>query len=128
MARRLCLVNIGAISARMPNTNGKTRAPTLLKRTECHMQLQIILGGFLAIVSLYDSVLRLLRANFNFGTFLLYCITAALWIYAISQPIDLFCAQGFGRVLKYGFFAGCIALMGIIAFLAISGYAQNWKP
>ncbi|MEG1699293.1 MAG: YdcF family protein [Oscillospiraceae bacterium] len=90
------------------------------------MNIKIIVIWVLACLSLADSVFRLFRSNFNFGTFLMYLITALLWIYAIfNKWIDIFCAHGLGRILKYMFFGGCGFLLIIIIFLAVSGYTHS---
>ena len=76
----------------------------------------------LAVILSVDSVLRFFRTSLNFGSFLMYCITACFWIYALFyRRIDAFCAAGVGRFLKYTFFAGCLFCAGMIAFLLWSG-------
>lgn len=88
--------------------------------------MRIIIVWLLAIFFLIDSVLRGLRSNFNTGVLMVYCITAALWIYAIfHKHIDAFCAHGVGRVLKILFFCGCAVFAGLLAFVAVSGYANT---
>lgn len=80
----------------------------------------------LACIMTVDSILRMFRTTLNLGTFLMYSITAALWIYALFfRQIDAFCAHGFGRALKYLFFAGCLFAAGMMTFLAAYGLRQT---
>lgn len=88
--------------------------------------MKIIIIWLLAIVFLADSVLRGLRSNFNTGVLMVYCITAALWAYALfHRQIDAFCAHGAGRVLKLLFFCGCTVFAALLAFVAVSGYTHT---
>lgn len=88
--------------------------------------LKLLILWALAVFFLADSVLRALRSNFNFGVLLVWMITAALWIYAIfHRQIDAFCAAGFGRALKILFFCGCGVFCLLLAFVALSGYANR---
>lgn len=80
----------------------------------------ILLG--IALFLTVDSILRAFRTTLNLGSFLMYCITGAVWVYALFfRQIDAFCAHGIGRALKYVFFAGCLFVVGMIAFLASAG-------
>lgn len=82
---------------------------------------QAILWLLAAVLSV-DSILRFFRTSLNLGSFLMYCITAGVWIYALfNRQIDNFCSHGFGRVLKYGFFAGCAVFACMIVFLFVNG-------
>ena len=84
------------------------------------MKQWILLGA--AFVLTADSISRMFRTTFNLGSFLMYCITAAVWIYALFfRRIDAFCAHGVGRAIKYIFFAGCLFVVGMIVFLASAG-------
>lgn len=86
--------------------------------------VKMIIVWALAVLFLGDSVLRSIRSNFNFGVFLMYLLTAALWVYALfHKPIDAFCAVGVGRVLKILFFCGCFVFACLLCFVAISGHA-----
>lgn len=88
--------------------------------------MKLLILWALAVFFLADSVLRALRSNFNFGVLLVWMITAALWIYAIfHRQIDAFCAAGFGRALKILFFCGCGVFCLLLAFVALSGYANR---
>lgn len=88
--------------------------------------MKIIIVWLLAIFFLIDSVLRGLRSNFTVGVLMVYCITAALWIYAFfHKQIDAFCAAGVGRVLKILFFCGCAVFTLLLAFVAVSGYTDT---
>ncbi len=88
--------------------------------------MKIIIVWLLAIFFLIDSVLRGLRSNFTVGVLMVYCITAALWVYAIfHKRIDAFCAAGVGRVLKILFFCGCGVFALLLAFVAVSGYTDT---
>lgn len=88
--------------------------------------MKILIVWLLAIVFLVDSVLRGLRSNFTLGVLMVYCITAALWVYAVfHRPIDAFCAHGVGRVLKILFFCGCTVFAALLAFVAVSGYTNT---
>ncbi len=84
------------------------------------MKQWILLG--IALVLTADSISRVFRTTLNLGSFLMYCITAAVWIYALFfRQIDAFCAHGVGRALKFVFFAGCLFVAGMIVFLASAG-------
>lgn len=88
--------------------------------------LKMIVVWALAVLFLIDSVLRSLRSNFNFGLLLMYFITAALWAYGLfHQPIDAFCSNGVGRVLKIVFWCGCAVFAALFCFVATSGYTQQ---
>lgn len=88
--------------------------------------LKLLILWALAVFFLADSVLRALRSNFNFGVLLVWMITAALWVYAIfHRQIDAFCAAGVGRVLRILFFCGCGVFCILLAFVALSGYANQ---
>lgn len=88
--------------------------------------LKLLILWALAVFFLADSVLRALRSNFNFGVLLVWMITAALWVYAIfHRQIDAFCAAGVGRVLRILFFCGCGMFCVLLAFVALSGYANQ---
>ncbi len=88
--------------------------------------MKIILVWLLAILFLIDSILRAARSNFNVGVLMVYCITAALWVYALfHRQIDALCAHGVGRWLKILFFCGCAVFAGLLAFVAVSGYADT---
>ena len=88
--------------------------------------MKIVIVWLLAIFFLIDSVLRGLRSNFTVGVLMVYCITAALWIYAIfHKQIDAFCAAGVGRVLKILFFCGCAVFALLLAFVAVSGHTDT---
>ena len=77
---------------------------------------------FLAVFFTGDSILRFFRTSLNLGSFLMYCITAALWVYALFfRQIDAFCSHGIGRAMKYLFFAGCVFSVSMIAFLLLNG-------
>lgn len=85
------------------------------------MKMKIIWA--LAVFFLIDSILRLIRSSFNLGTFLMYFITAALWIYAIfHKSIDSFCSHGLGYGLKIFFWAGCILFAGAMILIHILGH------
>lgn len=88
---------------------------------------QLILWA-LTICFTADSAVRVVRTNFNLGTFLMYCITAALWVYTLfNRPIDRFCAAGPGRVLKILFFCGCAFAVGMMLFIAAAGVSDRAK-
>lgn len=88
--------------------------------------MKIIIVWLLAIFFLIDSILRGLRSSFTVGVLMVYCITAALWVYAIfHKQIDAFCAHGVGRVLKILFFCGCTVFAGLLVFVAVSGYTNT---
>lgn len=88
--------------------------------------LKLLILWVLAVVFLADSVLRAFRSNFNFGLLLIWLITAALWVYLLFHKwIDAFCAAGVGRVLKILFFCGCGVFCALLAFVALSGYANR---
>lgn len=90
------------------------------------MKWKMVLVWALAVLFLIDSILRGLRSNFTFGVLMVYGITAALWGYAIfHEPIDAFCAEGVGYVLKILFLCGCAALALLVAFVALSGYSNR---
>ena len=89
------------------------------------MSLKQIIIGLLAILFLIDSIVRSLRSNFNFGMLIIYLITAGLWIYALFyRQIDAFCAVGLGKGLKILFFCGMGLFAALLAFVAVSGYAD----
>lgn len=74
----------------------------------------------LALVLTVDSILRAIRSNFNLGAFLMYCITAALWAYALFHvQIDAFCSHGIGLFLKWVFWAGCLLTAAIVLFIGV---------
>lgn len=88
--------------------------------------MKLLILWALAVFFLADSVLRSLRSNFNFGVLLVWMITAALWVYAIfHRQIDAFCTVGVGRVLKILFFCGAGVFCLLLAFVALSGYANR---
>lgn len=88
--------------------------------------LKLLILGVLAVALLIDSILRAFRSNFNFGLLLVWLITAALWVYLLlHRQIDAFCAVGIGRVLKILFFCGCGVFCALLAFVALSGYANR---
>ena len=41
------------------------------------------------------------------------------------KAIDTFCQSGFGKILKYSFFAGVAVFIGLFIFVAISGYTHS---
>lgn len=76
----------------------------------------------LAILFSFDSVLRWRQSAFHLGTFLMYCITAALWIYALfHRSIDAWCAVGIGRIFKILFWIGLAFTVLLMGFLHWSG-------
>ena len=84
------------------------------------MKMKIIWA--LAIFFLIDSILRLFRSSFNLGSFLMYCITAALWVYAVfHEKIDAFCAHGFGHICKVLFLAGSVLFIGCMLLVHVLG-------
>ena len=88
--------------------------------------MKIFIVWILAIYFLIDSILRALRSTLNLGTFMMYCLTAALWVYALFHTkIDLFCETGFGYILKVAFWIGCAILALLMLFVAISGYSDR---
>lgn len=83
---------------------------------------------FFLIAALFftvDSILRIIRSNFNLGTFFMPCIAAALWVYTLfHRQIDAFCAYGIGRVFKWCFWAGCLFTVAVIAFISIKSFSN----
>ena len=76
----------------------------------------------LAVISSLDSIWRWRQSAFHLGTFLMYCITAALWIYTFfHKPIDLWCSSGVGRIFKIIFWIGVGITVALMAFLHWSG-------
>lgn len=85
-----------------------------------HLKTTII--WLLAALLLGDSLWRAARSNFNLGVLMMYCITAAVWVYALfHRRIDAFCAAGVGRVLKYVFFAGCGVFACLMVLVGVLG-------
>ena len=88
--------------------------------------MKIFIVWILAIYFLVDSILRALRSTLNLGTFMMYCITVALWVYALfHSQIDAFCKNGFGYTLKIIFWIGCAVLLLLMLFVAVSGYSDR---
>ena len=86
------------------------------------MHLKTAVIWLLAALLLGDSLWRAARSNFNLGVLMMYCITAAVWVYALfHRRIDAFCAAGAGRVLKYVFFAGCGLFAGLMVLVGVLG-------
>lgn len=87
--------------------------------------MKFIIILILAILFLIDSVLRMMRSNFNLGALMMYGITTLLWIYVFfGRHIDAFCARGVGWWLRLIFLCGCAALMLLMGFVAVSGYSN----
>ena len=90
------------------------------------MNLKIYIIWALAVFLLGDSIYRSTCSNFNFGLFIIYMITAAMWIYALfHRQIDAFCDHGVGRVLKILFFCGCAVYGVLLGFVAVSGFSDR---
>lgn len=82
--------------------------------------LKPILLWCLSLFLLGDSILRMIRTNWNLGAALMYLITAAVWVYTLFyKQIDAFCAHGIGLVLKIIFLCGCAFLVAMIIFIAV---------
>lgn len=80
----------------------------------------------LAVVLLGDSAVRSVRSNFNLGVFLMYMLTALVWVYALfHRKIDAFCAAGWGRVLKILFLSGCAVFVGLMVLVGVLGSVRG---
>lgn len=88
----------------------------------------MIIIWILAVLFTLNSLLITIRTNFNAGTLLMWLASAALVGYGIfHKPIDAFCHQGPGRVLRLLFFIGLGIYAALFAFVAVSGYADQAK-
>ena len=75
----------------------------------------------MAAVFILNSVYTSLHSNFNAGTLLLWCISAALVFYGVfHRQVDSFCAQGAGLVLKWLFWAGVAVYAALALFIALA--------
>ncbi len=76
----------------------------------------------MAAVFILNSVHASLHSNFNAGTLLLWCISAALVLYGVfHRQIDAFCVRGPGLVLKWLFWAGVAVYAALALFIALAG-------
>lgn len=88
--------------------------------------LKIFVIWLLAALFTANSLSITLRANLNAGVLMMWVVSLGLILYGIfHKPIDQFCQQGFGCVLKYIFFAGLALFAGLFVFVAISGYSDR---
>lgn len=93
-----------------------------------YMMIKMIIIWALALLFGINSVFVSIRTSFTFGTFLMWAVTAALFVYAIfHRQIDAFCKNGVGRVLKFIFLGMLLFFIGMFIFVAVSGYIQNAK-
>ena len=90
--------------------------------------LKIFIIWLLATLFTANSLSITLRANLNAGVLMMWIVSLGLVLYGVfHNPIDQFCQQGFGRALKYIFFAGLAIFAGLFIFVAISGYSARAK-
>lgn len=81
---------------------------------------QIILMA-LAFLFLADSIWLTVRSNWTVGLFLMYLVTGGLFFFLrYEKAVYKFCSAGFGRLLKYGFFAGVCFFAGLCLLMAFS--------
>lgn len=91
-----------------------------------HLDLKLLLVWGLTLFFTGDSILRALRSNFNLGSFLMYCLTAALWGYAVfHRAIDAFFSTKWGGIVQLLLCAGCVFMALLMLFLALTGYADT---
>ncbi|MDL2324014.1 YdcF family protein [Ruminococcaceae bacterium OttesenSCG-928-A16] len=88
--------------------------------------IKLILLWGLALLLAASGLAALLRGSFTFGTLAVWLFAFALAGYAIfNKPIDAFCLNGFGRVLKYTVWAGLTLFAALFVFVAVSGYTNT---
>ncbi len=92
-----------------------------------HM-IKLMIVWTLAALFTANSLLATLRANFGAGVWLLWAFSAMFIVYGLfHKPIDAFCRQGLGFVLKIVFICGLAVFTGLFVFVAVSGYTGGAK-
>lgn len=90
--------------------------------------LKLIIIWVLAGLFTLNSTVITLRANFTFGTALMWMFSILLVAYGLfHKKIDAFCADGAGRVLKIIFFIGMAVFAAMLVFVAVSGRTHTAK-
>lgn len=87
--------------------------------------IKLIFVYILAIVLIAVGIVGRIRGNFTLGTIIVIGAGVVLLAYGIfHKPIDAFASHGFGRALKYIIGIGIVIFLGLLVFVAVSGY-QN---
>lgn len=83
-----------------------------------------LLAGLLTLNSVYITLV----SNGNLGTWMLWAFSLLLIVYGLfHKKIDACTKQGAGRVLKILFLSGLTVFLGLLAFVAVSGYTNEAK-
>ncbi len=85
------------------------------------MKLKEIILLILALLCLLDSAVLTVRASVTLGLFLMYGLTAALFVYFFfHRQIDGFCSHGPGALLRVVFFCGFAFFLCLVGLMELS--------
>lgn len=80
----------------------------------------------ITILFILNSIAVTIRSSVTVGTLILWGLSGMLVLYCVfHKQINAFMQHGFGRVLKYCFFAGAALFMCLFIFVAVSGYSHT---
>ena len=89
-------------------------------------KMGVVLLNLLALVLAVYAVGLVFTSNFNMGNLLVWLLAAAVAGYAVfRKPLNVWFSHGAGRVVLVLLCAGLAVQVGIIGFLAVSGYADR---
>ena len=89
------------------------------------MKLKEIVFLLLALICLADSIILTFRSAVTLGLFLMYGLSAVLFIYAFfHEPIDTFCTHFPGSALRVVFFCGVAFFVFLAGLMAVSSFSR----
>lgn len=88
--------------------------------------MKAVLIDLLAVAAVVYAVSLVFTSNFNMGNLLVWIMAAMLGGYALWQkPLDLWFSHGAGLVCRWVLAAGGLFLVGMLCFVAVSGYTNQ---